>query len=125
MRKNGQVLVAFLLMLPILFLLIGLIVDVGILYTEKRHVNHAVEDALLYGIEHPSEDLEQKLGALLSKNIEEIEYQNVTISEQRIEIEVRKWKKGIFSFLFQTDKYQIVSHYKVVRSDSGYRIERG
>lgn len=113
MNKRGQVLVAFVLLLPILFMLIGLIIDCGYLYIEKRSVDNNIKDALEYGLKHIEEDnIEDKLKKQLNLNIEEIEKLNINIVDKIIEIKLEKNKKSIFTSVFSKHKYEISSHYK-------------
>ena len=113
MNKRGQVLVAFVLLLPIMFMLIGLVIDCGYLYIEKRNIDNNVKDALEYGLKHiDSNNIEDKMKKQLSLNIKEIEKLDVSISDKIIEIELEKSKKSIFTLVFSKHKYQISSHYK-------------
>lgn len=113
MNKKGQVLVTFVLLLPIIFMLIGLIIDCGYLYIEKRNVDNNVKDAIEYGIKHIEEyNIENKLRKQLNLNIDEIEKLNISINDKIIEIELKKYKKSIFTLVFSKHKYEITSHYK-------------
>lgn len=113
MNKKGQVLVAFIILLPILFMFLGLIVDCGYLYIEKRNVDYNIEDVIEYGLKNIEvNDLENKLRKQLNLNIEDIEKLNIKINNQIIEIELEKHKKSIFTLVFSKHQYQISSHYK-------------
>ena len=37
MNKKGQVLLVFILLIPVFLILLALVVDVGLLYKEKKH----------------------------------------------------------------------------------------
>ena len=113
MNRKGQALVAFVLLLPIMFMLIGLIIDCGYLYIEKRNVDNNIKDALEYGLKHIEEDnIENKIKKQLNLNIEEIEILNISINNKIIEVELEKSKKSIFTLVFSKYKYEISSHYR-------------
>lgn len=104
---------AFVLLLPILFMLMGLIIDCGYLYIEKRNVDNNIKDALKYGLEHIEDDnVENKIKKQLNLNIEEIDKLNITINDKIIEIQLEKSKNSIFTLIFSKYKYNITSHYK-------------
>ena len=113
MNKRGQVLVAFVLLLPIMFMLIGLVIDCGYLYIEKRNVDNNIKDALEYGLKNIDNDnIEDKMTKQLNLNIKEIEKLNVFINDNIVEIELEKSKKSIFTLVFSKHRYSISSHYK-------------
>ena len=113
MNRRGQVLVAFILLLPIIFMLIALIIDCGYLYIEKRNVDNNIKDVIKYGLKNIEVDgIENKLKNQLYFNIEEIEKLNIKINNKIIEIELEKSKKSIFTLVFSKYKYKITSHYK-------------
>ena len=113
MNKRGQVLVAFVLLLPIVFMLIGLIIDCGYLYIEKRNIDNNIKEALEYGLKNiKEENIENKIQKLLNINIEEIEKLDITINDKIINIKLEKSKKSIFTLVFSKYNYEISSHYK-------------
>ena len=113
MNKKGQVLVAFELLLPIMFMLIGLIIDCGYLYIEKRKVDNNIKDALEYGLKHiEEENIEDKVEKQLNLNIKDIKKLDISINDKIIEIKLEKSKKSIFTIVFSKHKYDISSHYK-------------
>ena len=112
MNKKGQVLVAFVLLLPILFMIMGIFVDSGYLYIEKRNVDNNIKDALEYGLKNMEENIEVKIKKQLNLNIEDIEKLDININDEIIEIELEKNKKSIFSLVFSKCQYNISSHYK-------------
>lgn len=127
MNKKGQVLIAFVLLLPVIFMLAGLIIDCGYLYIEKRNVDNNIKDALEYGLKNIEEDtniLEQKLKNQLNLNIENIKKMNIKINNKIIEIELEKSKKGVFTLIFFKSEYKISSHYKGYINDDEIVIRK-
>ena len=113
MNKKGQVLVAVVLLIPIMFMFIGLIIDLGYLYIEKRNIDNNIKDALEYGLKNIEDaNIENKLRKQLKLNIENIEKLNIKINDKIIEIELEKSRKGVFTLVFSKSEYKISSHYK-------------
>ena len=116
MNKNkGQVLVAFILLLPVLFMFMGLLVDVGYLYIEKRIVDNNVKDALEFGLNSTEQDtsvIKNKIKNQLHLNVDEIKILDITMENQIIEVKLEKVKKSIFSVIFSKFEYKISSHYR-------------
>ena len=94
-------------------MLIGLIIDCGYLYIEKRNVDNNVKDVLEYGLKHiDEENIENKIKGQLNLNIEDIEKLNISINDKKIEIQLEKSQNSIFTLVFSKYKYDISSHYK-------------
>ena len=63
MNSKGQVLVLFMLLLPLVFMMLALIIDTGLLYIEKRHVDLVVKDTTEYGIKTINSVTEEELAS--------------------------------------------------------------
>ena len=72
MNRNGQVLALFAILLPLILMAVALIIDTGLLYMEKRHVDLVVKDTTQYGMENIESVTEKELYNLLEKNIDDI-----------------------------------------------------
>ena len=48
MNNKGQVLVVFVILLPIFLLILGFVIDYGLLYSEKKNIDDSTHDALNY-----------------------------------------------------------------------------
>lgn len=123
MMKNnkGQILISFILLLPVLFMIFGLLVDCGYLFIEKRNVDNNVKDALRYGLDNLSLEeniLESKIKKILNTNIENVEKINIKIENNIIEIEVNSIKKSIFTVIFSKYEYKISAHYRGYINDT-------
>lgn len=100
MNHKGQVLVLFVLLLPILLLLTGLIIDTGISYMEKRKIESTVKDIISYALDHLDDDLnvtKKKMNDLLNKNIHDIYDLKIEIQNRVVQIQIEKRIKTIFS----------------------------
>ncbi len=99
MNKKGQVLVLFLILLPFLLLLIGLIVDLGIAYNEKRKIEHAITDSISYALDHIKEEeatVKINMTHLLKENIQDIYEIRMEIQEEKVYVSVEKRINPIF-----------------------------
>lgn len=123
MNHKGQVLVAFILLLPLLLMAVALIIDTGLLYIEKRRLNHVVSDTVEYGMEKNGVE-EDTLKNLLSKNIEQEFVTQIDMDENKIKLCVSYDKKSVFAFLFKRDSYEIKSCYKGIRTSDTIKIVR-
>ena len=56
-NRNGQVLIAFMLMLPLILLFLGLIIDIGLVFIEKRKIENNIKSVISYRFES---DLSEK-----------------------------------------------------------------
>lgn len=116
MKNNrGQVLIVFILLLPMFFMLAGLIIDSGYLFIEKRNMDNNVKDALEYGLNHMDLDtsiLKNKLKRQLQSNIENTSLLNINVDNNIIDIEVKKSRRSIFTVIYSKYEYEISAHYR-------------
>lgn len=123
MRNNkGQTLVAFMLILPFLAMLVGFLFDYGIISTKRRKMENVVKDSITYGLTHEEENLEEKLNLLLQKNIENIQNEEITIEENKIEITVTTKEKSTYSVFMGKYIYEIKVHYKGYLKEDNIQI---
>ena len=112
MNRKGQVLVAFVILLPLLFIVLALIIDLGNLYIEKRNVENNIKDALKYSLNNLEDStLETKIRNQLNLNIDNVSFLKIEINDKIIEIKLKKNIKGIFTSVLNKS-YTISSYYK-------------
>lgn len=102
MNKKGQVLVALLLLLPLLFLVIAFLFDFASLSIQKRKITNIVDEALVYASKNKiSDTLEEDVANLLYKNSNE----NITLQtikeKEYFEIQMMVELKGMFKGLLR------------------------
>ncbi|MGE5455658.1 MAG: TadE/TadG family type IV pilus assembly protein [Ignavibacteriales bacterium] len=123
-NKRGQVLITFILLLPILFMLAAIIIDGGLLFNEKRKVDNTVKEALEYGVDHIDEaEIITNIKKLINQNISDIKTLNVQIDGEIIIIELKKIKDSIFSFIFGKNDYNIESNYRAYEDNNDIVIK--
>ena len=125
MKNNkGQVLVFFVLLLPILITCFALVVDTALLYIDKRKLDNVVFDTVNYGINHIDSVSKNKLEDMINKNIKRDCNINIEINNNLIKINISYIKHGVFESLFGIEHYEIKSSYKGIISDNKIKIVR-
>ena len=122
LNNKGQVLVMFVLLIPIFLLVLVLIVDISNLFIKKNelnNVNYLVIDTIL---DKEIDDLEIK--NLILKNDKDIIINKISINDNVVEINLEKEYNGIFSHLVNMDIYNIESNYKGYKKNNKNVIER-
>ena len=99
MNNKGQVLVIFVILLPIFIMILTFVIDLGMLSIEKRKVYNNTYDALEYYLDSNDKD---KTIKLIENNIEDIEV-NIEDSENSVEISVSKEYKGIYNIIYDNE----------------------
>lgn len=113
MNKKGQVLVIFVLLIPVFLILLALVVDVGLLYKEKKHLDSSLKDATKYGLKHITDaSVKEKVETLILENVGDTSEINVVIEDNTITTSVKENYNGIFKMLFKNNIYEIeISYY--------------
>ena len=125
MNKKGQMLVLFIILLPLILMFVGLIIDTGYLYIEKRKVDLIVKDTVEYGIKNYNDTTEEDLYELLKKNIDNIDEYKIIKKSNTLKVSVLIQKESIFSFIFNKEKYEISASYKGMYENNKIKIVRG
>lgn len=96
MRDNkGQVLILFVLLLPIILGICMLVIDVGTIYIEKTKIKNIISETIGYGLDNMDDErIIDKLNNLIDVNIND-STNNVSISNGIININVSKTVNGI------------------------------
>ena len=122
LNNKGQVLVMFVLLIPIFLLVLVLVVDISNLYIKKdelNNINYLVIDTIL---DKGIDDLEIK--NLILKNDKDIIINKISIDNDVVEINLEKEYNGIFSHLIDKKIYNIKSNYKGYKKNNKKIIER-
>ena len=123
-NKKGQVLVAFIIMMPLILMLIVNIIDIGLYGVEKRKIDDSVKSSVRYGLKNISdENIENKIRALLLKDIDNISENDmeITVDNNYVRVKVNKKYKPLFKLnnSLNTD----ISYYGTV-NDSKIEIKK-
>ena len=101
MRINdrGQVLVTFIILLPIFLFIFAVIIDYGLLCIEKRKITNNVREALTYYENNIDDyDIKDKTKQLLQKNLDNVEI-DIIESDYDIQITVKSNYKSLYNTL--------------------------
>ncbi len=116
MNNKGQVLIVFVVMLPIFLILFALVIDLGLLSIEKRNISNNTYDAVEYYLDNQDNiDIEEKVKNLLNKNIDNIEI-NLNNTDDYIEITVIKKYKSLYNTISNSDKIMVT--YKGIKESN-------
>ena len=121
-NNKGQVLVMFVLLIPIFLLILVLVVDISNLFIKKNELNNINYLAIDTILEKNIDDLEIK--DLILKNDKDIIINKLSINNDVIEISLEKDYDGIFSHLVNKEIYTIESNYKGYKENNKKIIER-
>ena len=99
MNKNGQVLVCFVILLPILIMIMALVIDLGFMMVKTYKAKDTVRIAIKYGLEN--NDIEG-VKTILDKNIND-KYEINT--NGNIEITINGSYKAILGRIFNKEIY--------------------
>ncbi|MBR2833156.1 MAG: hypothetical protein IKE75_01825 [Bacilli bacterium] len=120
MNNKGQTLIIFVLFLPIIFLLIAVVYDIGSLETEKYKIENEIKSTIEYGLNNiKSDNLEDEIYNLLDKNIAGTK--TIGVDSESIKINVKYKKESIFPNIIK-DNYQINITYKGSIKDNKIKI---
>ena len=109
LNNKGQVLVVFVILLPIFLIILTGLVDIGLLNLEVKKLNTNTYDAVEYYLDnYDEEDVLDNTKALLNKNLKDI---NITINDTDniVTIKVVKNYKSIYSVI--SKKESLTSKY--------------
>ena len=115
MGRKGQVLVGFLLLLPLFLILFVFVVDVGFMKIAERNVENTIKEAITYGLkleQLPEDEKQQKIETILKKNIDSIQTLEVTVTSEEIKVHVVVTRQNLFGTLINQRIYKIDKTYK-------------
>lgn len=80
MNNKGQVLVAFILMIPIIILMCVAITDVGLMNIENRRVNNTVRNSVKYGINNLDKtNIKDTMKSLIMDNLKNVDSVSIDV----------------------------------------------
>ena len=99
LNKKGQVLIAFIIILPLILVLLVNVIDIGLYGVEKKKINDTVKTSVRYGIKNINdEEIESKVTALILKDIPGVKKSDIFIdtSNNYIKVSVKKKYQPLF-----------------------------
>lgn len=104
MNNKGQVLVIFVILLPILLMILSLVIDLGLLSIEKRKIENNLYDAVEYYLESNNKE---KTISLLNNNLNDIDIK-INDNNDYVEIIVTKNYKGLYTIISNNQEIKII-----------------
>lgn len=116
MNNKGQVLVLFIILLPIILLLLILTIEVGDIYLDKQKTKNTIKEIIRENIKEPNSE---KINTLIEKNIKNIDQKNIFVSDDEIRIYIKQ-NRTIFG-----KEITIEYKYKGIKQDENINISEG
>ena len=105
MNKKGQVLVTFVLILPLILMFVGLIIDIGNNLVLRKRAENAIRDSIIYGFKDEYVDINDALDLIeknIKKNIDNYDELKLNIKEEILEVKLKMTYKSLFGSVFNT-----------------------
>ncbi len=125
MNRKGQVLVMFIILLPIFFIIMTLLIDIGNLILTNNEINDVSYIVLEHCLDHlDEEDIIDTSKELLKLNNKELNIESFKIENNRVYLNVDYQVKGIISNIINIKLFDINNKYEAYIKDGKKIIER-
>ena len=125
MNRKGQVLVMFIILLPIFFIIMTLLIDIGNLILTNNEINDVSYMVLEHCLDHlDEEDIIDTSKELLKLNNKELNIESFKIENNKVYLNVSYQVKGIISNIVNIKLFDINNKYEAYIKDDKKIIER-
>lgn len=125
MNRKGQVLVMFIILLPIFFIIMTLLIDIGNLILTNNEINDVSYMVLEHCLDHlDEEDIIDTSKELLKLNNKELNIESFKIENNKLYLNVSYQVKGIISNIVNIKLFDINNKYEAYIKDDKKIIER-
>lgn len=125
MNNKGQSLVLFVMTVPIIFMLLFMVYDIGNMILLKQTLNNINYLALDYGLDNiDNENITSKLNNVILKNKNDIDKININIHDNKIYIDLEDNIDTRISLIKSINVFNIKSSYVGYIQDDKKIIER-
>lgn len=125
MNRKGQVLVMFIILLPIFFIIMTLLIDIGNLILTNNEINDVSYMVLEHCLDHLNEeDIIDTSKELLKLNNKELNIESFKIENNKVYLNVSYQVKGIISNIVNIKLFDINNKYEAYIKDDKKIIER-
>ena len=126
-NNKGQVLIMFVLLIPLFIMLLAYVFNTSTLYINKSHIENNVKEALKTGLENKTnnldnEQIELDIKELINKNTKNIKLLKVTVDE-KISVTLKVSINSLFTNIFK-DSYDVLVKYNGYINNDKIIIER-
>lgn len=116
-KNNGQVLVLFVILLPVILLLLLITIEVGNIYIEKSKTKSVIKETITNCLKNNLSN--DAINSLIDLNIKDIKEKTIYTSETEIDLKLKQ-KKKIFG-----RNLEINYNYKGIKQDEKITISEG
>jgi len=121
MKNKGQVLVLFVILLPVILLIMLMGIEFGKLYMEKIKTTNIIKETITYGLKHLTKpEINENINNLIDFNIKNIENKSIFISEDEIRIKITQQPIKVFG-----KEIVLTYSYKGINKEETITIEEG
>ena len=125
MNRKGQVLVMFIILLPIFFIIMTLLIDIGNLILTNNEIKDVSYMVLEHCLDHlDEEDIIDTSKELLKLNNKELNIESFKIENNKVYLNVSYQVKGIISNIVNIKLFDINNKYEAYIKDDKKIIER-
>lgn len=126
MDRKGQVLVFFVILIPLLITLAAFTIDLGYAYYQSNKLNSINHMLIKYGLNHiDRSDVRTKMIDMLYKNDKSIDSYELSISDNKISLKINKTVDSIFGKIINIKFYYLSSKYSGYIQNNRIIIEKG
>lgn len=123
MNNRGQALVVFIIMMPIFFMLLGVVIDISYASYEKRKIENNIKYVARTSFDKRLD--EEKIEDLILTNLDDVKEYKVYYDNNSLNIYVKAKVNGVFSNLFNNPIKNIEVNYKAYFDGDNVIVERG
>lgn len=123
MNNRGQALVVFIIMIPIFFMLLGVVIDISYASYEKRKIENNIKYVARTSFDKRLD--EEKIEDLILTNLDDVKEYKVYYDNNSLNIYVKTKVNGVFSNLFNNPIKNIEVNYKAYFDGDNVIVERG
>ena len=116
-KNNGQVLVLFVILLPVILLLLLITIEVSNIYIEKTKTKNTIKETITNSLNNNLSN--DAVNSLIELNIKNIKEKAIYTSEEEIEIKIKQ-EKNLFG-----RKLEIKYNYKGIKQENKITISEG
>lgn len=121
MKNNGQILVLFIIVLPVILLALVITLEFGKLYINKIKTINIIKETITYGLKNINKsEINNQLNNMMELNIENIDEKIIFISENEIRIKIKQKPFDMFG-----KKIILTYQYTGIKQEEKIMIEEG
>lgn len=126
MNRKGQVLVFFVILIPIFLTIAAFAIDLGYNYYQSNALNNLNKMVLKYGIKNIEKpNVRTKMIDLIYKNNKKIDEYDLVIEKNKITLVLKESIDSIFGKVINIKMYYLTSKYRAYYKNDVLIIEKG